>query len=116
MVNASHVIYLPGEKSLLVMLSENSCCHSEQSEESVALGTDSSVAAFSVLLQNDNFGQLQNRRTLTDSKKRPLAMAYFPQRVPPSVSSALSRFTAVFGKGTGGSSSLLSPGGAISRF
>jgi hypothetical protein len=35
-----------------------------------------------------------------------LAVAYFPQRVPPSVSSALGRFTSVFGMGTGGTTSL----------
>jgi len=33
-------------------------------------------------------------------------VAYFPQGVAPSVSSALKRFTAVFGMGTGGTTSL----------
>ena len=36
-------------------------------------------------------------------------MAYFPQGVAPSVSSALARFTAVFGKGTGGTAPLKLP-------
>ncbi len=35
-----------------------------------------------------------------------LAMAYFPQGVAPPVSSALRRFTAVFGMGTGGATAL----------
>ena len=35
-----------------------------------------------------------------------LALAYFPQRIAPPVSSALRRFTAVFGMGTGGATSL----------
>ena len=35
-----------------------------------------------------------------------LAVAYFPQRIAPPVSSALRRFTSVFGMGTGGSASL----------
>ena len=35
-----------------------------------------------------------------------LAVAYFPQRVTPSVSSALGRFTSVFGMGTGGATPL----------
>jgi len=35
-----------------------------------------------------------------------LAMAYFPQRVAPQVSSALRRFTSVFGMGTGGATAL----------
>ena len=38
--------------------------------------------------------------------KNLLAVAYFPQRVAPSVSSALGRFTSVFGMGTGGTTSL----------
>ena len=38
-------------------------------------------------------------------------MTYFPQGPAPSVSSALRRFTSVFGKGTGGTTSLISPGG-----
>jgi hypothetical protein len=38
-------------------------------------------------------------------------MTYFPQEPSPSVSSALKRFTSVFGKGTGGTTSLKSPGG-----
>ena len=42
-----------------------------------------------------------------------LAMAYFPQGVPPSVSSALGRFTSVFGMGTGGTTSLKLPGGYL---
>jgi len=33
-------------------------------------------------------------------------MAYFPQGVAPPVSSALRRFTTVFGMGTGGATSL----------
>jgi hypothetical protein len=33
-------------------------------------------------------------------------MAYFPQEVSPSVSSALACFTAVFGMGTGGTTPL----------
>jgi len=36
----------------------------------------------------------------------PLAVAYFPQGIAPSVSSALGRFTSVFGMGTGGSTPL----------
>ena len=36
----------------------------------------------------------------------PLAVAYFPQGVAPSVSSALGRFTSVFGMGTGGATPL----------
>ena len=40
-----------------------------------------------------------------------LAMTYFPQGLMRSVSSALRRFTSVFGMGTGGSTSLQSPGG-----
>jgi hypothetical protein len=40
-------------------------------------------------------------------------MTYFPQEREPSVSSALRRFTSVFGKGTGGTTSLQSPGGLI---
>ena len=35
-----------------------------------------------------------------------LAMAYFPQGVAPRVSSALRRFTSVFGMGTGGATAL----------
>ncbi len=38
-------------------------------------------------------------------------MTYFPQELTPSVSSALRRFTSVFGMGTGGTTSLKSPGG-----
>ena len=37
-------------------------------------------------------------------------MAYFPQKVVLSVSSALKRFTTVFGMGTGGTTSPKSPG------
>ena len=36
-------------------------------------------------------------------------MAYFPQGVAPPVSSALRRFTSVFGMGTGGATALQSP-------
>ena len=35
-----------------------------------------------------------------------LAMAYFPQGAAPQVSSALRRFTSVFGMGTGGATAL----------
>jgi hypothetical protein len=35
-----------------------------------------------------------------------LAVAYFPQGVAPQVSSALARFTSVFGMGTGGTTLL----------
>ena len=38
------------------------------------------------------------------------AVAYFPQGVAPSVSSALGRFTTVFGMGTGGTTSPKPPG------
>src|SRR3990172_2749708 len=43
-------------------------------------------------------------------KKKPLAAAYFPHPVARAVSSALRRFTSVFGMGTGGSASLQPPG------
>ncbi len=43
-------------------------------------------------------------------------MAYFPQEAAFSVSSALRRFTSVFGMGTGGATSLLSPGGFYGNF
>ena len=39
-------------------------------------------------------------------KKKPPATAYFPHPVARAVSSALRRFTSVFGMGTGGSTSL----------
>ena len=42
-------------------------------------------------------------------------MAYFPQGVSPSVSSALGRFTSVFGMGTGGTTPLEPPGGSLPR-
>ena len=42
-------------------------------------------------------------------------MTYFPQGPSPSVSSALRRFTSVFGMGTGGTTSLQLPGG-LSKF
>src|SRR3990170_1666807 len=44
------------------------------------------------------------------AKKKPLAAAYFPHPVARAVSSALRRFTSVFGMGTGGSASLQPPG------
>ena len=43
-------------------------------------------------------------------KKKPPATAYFPHPVARAVSSALRRFTSVFGMGTGGATSLWSPG------
>ena len=43
------------------------------------------------------------------ARKSGLAMAYFPQGVAPPVSSALRRFTSVFGMGTGGATALESP-------
>ena len=47
----------------------------------------------------------QNRPSKTGGSHG-LAMAYFPQGVAPPVSSALRRFTAVFGMGTGGTTAL----------
>src|SRR3972149_1250751 len=43
-------------------------------------------------------------------EEKPLAAAYFPHPVARAVSSALRRFTSVFGMGTGGSASLQPPG------
>ncbi len=56
----------------------------------------------------------KNRPTPLQAAGRPilkseLAMAYFPQGVAPPVSSALRRFTSVFGMGTGGATALQSP-------
>ena len=43
------------------------------------------------------------------SEKSELATTYFPQGVAPPVSSALRRFTSVFGMGTGGPTAQQSP-------
>ena len=58
--------------------------------------------------------ETNNRPTRSEAVGRPgsmsgLAMAYFPQGVAPPVSSALRRFTSVFGMGTGGATALQSP-------
>jgi hypothetical protein len=50
------------------------------------------------------------RRAEAGKRERPLAAAYFPHPVARAVSSALRRFTSVFGMGTGGSTSLWPPG------
>ena len=47
---------------------------------------------------------------LSRKKGKPPAAAYFPHPVTRAVSSALRRFTSVFGMGTGGSTSLWPPG------
>ncbi len=46
-------------------------------------------------------------------EKEPFGNGIFSRRVAPQVSSALERFTSVFGMGTGGSAPLQSPQGSL---
>ena len=79
--------------------------------------TREEYAAVQALFERERVGRATgDRRKETEKAKAPrdkrgafintLAVAYFPQRIAPPVSSALRRFTSVFGMGTGGATSL----------